>query len=135
MTPGGGRYHMLVELGHGCDTILLILVLFEHLVFKPLGDFRAIRVDVCGPEMCECVFDDEEGGDRECPDEPACRAGNEVLNALALAILGLLAVVRLGAKSVDQACETDLHNSSMSEVDGETVAADPHEQLVREDGL
>lgn len=115
--------------------MLLILVLLKHLVLEPLGGFRALCVHVGGPEMGDGVFDDEEDGDSEGPDEPVGRPGNVVLDGLALAVLWLFDVVRCGAESVDQAREADLHDRSVGKVYGETVAANPHEELVREHAL
>ena len=55
---------------HVGNAVLLVLFLFEHGVFEPLCGFGAVRVDICGPEMRNGVFDDEECGNRERPDEP-----------------------------------------------------------------
>ena len=44
----------------------------------------------------------------------------------------LLNPVWLGGPAVDQTCETDFHDSSVCEVDGKAVAANPHEGFVRE---
>lgn len=115
--------------------MLLILVLFKHLVLKPLGSFRALCVHVCSPEMGDGVFDDEEDGNSEGPDEPVGRPGNIVFDGIALAVLWLFDVVRGGAESVDQAREADLHDRSVGKVYGETVTANPHEELVREHAL
>jgi hypothetical protein len=92
-----------VDLSHACDTVLLVFVLLEHLVLKPLGGFRALCVDVCGPEVSDGVFDDEEDGNGEGPDQPVCRPGNVVFNSFALTILWLLDVVWCSAESVNQA--------------------------------
>jgi hypothetical protein len=115
--------------------VLLVLVLLKHLVLEPLGGFGALGVDVCGPKVGDGVFDDEEGRDGHGPDEPVRRPGNVVLDSFALAVLWLLNVVGCSAESVDQAREADLHDRSVRKVHGETVAANPHEEFVREHAL
>lgn len=50
--------------------MLLVLLFLEHGVLDPLGGLRALRINVGRPEVCDGVFDDEEGGDGEGPDEP-----------------------------------------------------------------
>lgn len=86
--------------------------------------------------MRDGVFDDKERGDREGPNEPVGRPRNVVLNGFTFSLGGrLLDPVWLGGPSIDQSCETDLHDGAVCKVDCEAVAADPHEDLVREDVL
>jgi len=126
---------VLCRLSHGCYTVFLILALLKHHVLEPLCGPGALRINVGRPEVGDCVFDDEEERNRNGPDQPVCRPGNPVLNSLALTVLWLFDVVWRGAESVDQPRKPDLQDGSVGEVDGEAVAADPHEQLVREHAL
>lgn len=123
------------ELCHVGSAVLLILVLFKHGLLDPLRRPRALRVDVRSPEMRDGVFDNEEHGDGERPDEPVGAAGNPVLDGFSFAVGRLLDVVGRGGPSVNEAREADLHDGAVGKVHGEAVAAYPHEQLVREHAL
>lgn len=59
-----------LQLSHRCNTMLFVLGLLEHDIFEPLGGSGTLCIDVRRPEMRDCVFNDEEGGNRDSPDEP-----------------------------------------------------------------
>lgn len=59
-----------LQLSHRCNTMLFVLGLLEHGIFEPLGGSGTLCIDVRRPEMRDCVFNDEEGGNRDSPDEP-----------------------------------------------------------------
>ena len=94
-------YRDTARLGHGCHAVFLVLIFLEHGVFEPFGGFGALRIHVGRPEVGDCVFDDEEGGDGESPDQPVGGSWDVMFNTLSLAVLRLLDIVGLGAPSID----------------------------------
>ena len=82
--------------------------------------------------MCDGVFDDEEDGNGD-GEGKGSAAFEPVRNILSLLIL--VHDKGFSRPSIDHACAENAENGSMGEVYGEAVATNPHEKLVREEGL
>lgn len=104
-----------------------LLLFFENELLQALRQLCAVVVDICSPEVCASVHDDEPDGDG---DGEAERAGalQPVADDITLLIADLLE--RLAGDAVQHPDQHGAQERAVDQVDGEAVAAEPHEVLV-----